>query len=215
MAKPGSCLVDGLSFDTMFSDNFLALGEEGHHNPAPENANAPEPDGACEWNYEQCLQSTSRPGNSSVNNMMHTNDFQNGSLTACESDQEQNPVMWETVMPVVDQSNISPSHSPFQQFGTQLPLLDLSNIEYPANVNFEPFGDLSDVVQSMLSAELHTSHIDWTSHELNTLNNHNLAQPDGSDPYWVAQPTLASNTTSTWGEMPEVVQRDNTPPETL
>ena len=116
-------------------------------------------------------------------------------------------------MPVVDRSNIS--SLPFQQFGTQLPLLDLSNIEYPANVNFEPFGDLSDVVQSMFSAELNTSHIDWTSHELITLNNHNRAQPDGSDPYWVAQPTLASNTTSTWGEMPEVVQRDNTPPETL
>ena len=213
LTNPESYLVDGLSFDPMFSDSFLALGEKRHHNPAPETANALEQDGAYEWNYEQCLQRTTRPGNSSANNMMHTNGFQSGSLTACESHQEQNPVMWETVMPVVDRSNIS--SLPFQHFGTQLPLPDLSNIEYPANVNFEPFGDLSDVVQSMFGAELNTSHIDWTSHELITLNNHNRAQPDGSDPYWVAQSNLASNTTSTWGEMPEVVQRDNTPPETL
>lgn len=48
LTKPESCLVDGLSFDTMFSYSFLALGEKGHHNPAPETANAPEQDGAYE-----------------------------------------------------------------------------------------------------------------------------------------------------------------------
>ncbi|ODM22020.1 hypothetical protein SI65_02864 [Aspergillus cristatus] len=209
LANSNNRLVNGLDIDAVFSDSFLALGEEGHHNPAPKNANAPKENGAYEQNYEKFLQSTSRP----VDNIINLNEFQNGSLTARESHQEQNPEMWETVMPVIDQSNI-PS-SPFQQFSTELPLLDLSNTEYPGSVNFEPFGDLSDVEQSMFSPELNSSRIDWTSYELITLSDHNRAQPDGSDPYWVTQPTLFSNSTSTLAEMPEVVQANNTPPETL
>jgi hypothetical protein len=158
--------------------------------------------------YDPSLDNTSSLGNGSVNNFTHTNggDTRRGGLAAYESHQEQGRVTLATVAPVVCQSNTSTA---YQQLDTQLPLLDGSNIEYLANANFELFGDLSHATQSMFSAELSATSIDWTSFGLSVLSSHNQAQNlDDSDSDWFAQPTLATTDTSTWGGVPEVGDLD-------
>jgi len=206
--RPKSGSVHSLGADTVYSHSLLTLDENGHHNPAPKHADTPQMRGDYELIYDHSLDNTSSLGNGSVNNFTHTNggDTRSGSLAAYESHQEQGRVTLATVAPVVCQSNISTA---FQQLDTQLPLLHGSNIEYPANANLELFGDLSHATQSMFSAELSATSIDWTNFGLSALSSHYQTQNfNDSDSDWFAQPTLATIDTSTWGGEPEVGDLD-------
>lgn len=171
------------------------------------HANAAQESGASEYHYEHSRHGTSSLDNGLVNNFPHINggELRGGSLAVHESHQEQGRVMSKIATPVADQGNIS---SAFQQLGTQLPLLDLSDDgEYPANANFELFGGLSDsdTTHAMFGADLNSTSIGWTTYELSTMSSHNQAQNfNGSDSCWLPQPTPVTIATLTWEGMPEV-----------